>query len=311
MAKIKKGFNTKIYAIIVFFSMAGFLAGVTVGAYTSRYNGFEPEKVAKAYVESIVNRGDGYNAYKNTLMSKNYKYGDFIREYYMYPVIYRDTDYKPLNSRDNLKGYNDDSYKSDKTLNDTGALAGQVIDTMYPYYEKLIKDNNGWYDYDLIFTSYFNKLVEVREKIFGDKYMTDEIMFTALESNVNTYGDKLTGTEEVIDENTGIKLSEKTTGEYEKAYGEGYKLECKVKDVSRVKNLDEYKETINTEELKKYGISLEDITDAAVCVLYVNANSIGSGADYIFVNVVKINSTWYVDNTTTYNPRLYDFWIEK
>ncbi len=311
MADNKKAFNTKIYAVIVFFLMAGFLSGVTVGAYTNKYNGFKPEKVAKAYVESIVNRGDGYNAYKNSLISKNFKYGDFIREYYMYPVIYRDTDYKPLDDRSDLKGYNDDSFKGEMTLTDTGSLTGQVIDTMYSYYEKLIKDNSGWDNYDLIFTSYFNKLVDVREEIFGDKYITDEIMFTALESNVSAYGDKLTGTDEVIDENTGVKLSEKTIGEYEKAFGKDYKLECKVKDVIKVKDLNEYKKNIDKNKLEKYGISIDDITDAATCILFIETNVAGTGTDHIFVHVVKINSTWYVDNTKTYIPQLYDFWIEK
>ena len=67
-----------------------------------------------------------------------------------------------------------------------GSLQGQVIDTMYPYYVELIA--NGWDDYDTIFTQYFAKLVEVRKEVFGDDYMTDEIMFAALEGNVKTYG---------------------------------------------------------------------------------------------------------------------------
>ncbi len=309
MAKEKKPLNTKIYAVVVFFLMAGFLAGVTVSAYTDKYTGFNPKKVALAYVESIVNRGDGYNAYKNALPSKNFKYGDFIREYYMYPVIYRETEYKPLDNRDGLKGYNDDSFKGEKTLNDTGALAGQVIDKMYPYYEKLMKSQHGWDNYDYIFKNYFDKLVKVREEIFGDKYMTDEIMFTALESNVSTYGDMLTGTENKVDENTGVQLSEKATGIYEELFGEDYKLECKVKEVTKTKSLEEYKKSIDEKELEKYGISADDITDAAACIVFVNANNTGAkDIDFIFVNVVKIKNTWYVDNTSTKTYGLYYFW---
>ena len=60
------------------------------------------------------------------------------------------------------------------------------MDTMYTYYVELV--GNGWDDYDTIFKNYFAKLVEVRKEVFGDDYMTDEIMFAALEGNVKTYG---------------------------------------------------------------------------------------------------------------------------
>ncbi len=303
MAKEKKGLNTKIYAVIVFFLMAGFLAGVTVVAYTNKYNGFSSEKVALAYVESIVNRGDGYNAYKNALPSKNFKYGDFIREYYMYPVIYRDTDYKPLDNRDGLKGFNDDSFKGEKTLNDTGALAGQVINEMYPYYESLIKSQGGWDNYDYIFTSYFSKLVEVRKEIFGDDYMTDEIMFTALESNVSTYGDRLTGTDNEIDENTGVQLSEKTVGVYEKTYGEDYKITCEI--VATEQSSYHKGEILGDDSAYSvYKISNADVSDAVSYKIAVKANG-KTVVDGVTVSLIKINSTWYVDNTKTDTSALY------
>ncbi len=308
MTKEKKAMNTKLYAVIVFFLMAGFLAGVTVGTYTNKYNGFDPEKVALAYAESIVNRGDGYNAYKNTVMSKNYKYGDYIREYYMYPVIYRDcADFEILGDREALKGYNDESYKSETTINDDGELSGKVIDTMYPFYKELMETYSGWDDYDCIFTEYFNKLVEVRTDIFGDKYMTDEIMFTALESNVKTYGDSLTGTEEDIDSTTGVKISEKTIGEYEKVYGENYKLSCSVVSLKAVEDLDEYKSFIDKAKIKTYGISLDDIEEAKKCIIEVKANG-STVVKSLEVYVVRINSTWYVDNTKTYTYDLYEFY---
>ena len=307
MAKEKKALNTKLYAVIVFFVMAGILATITVTTYKSRYNGFSPEKVATAYAESIINRGDGYNAYKNAVMSKNYKYGDYIREYYMYPVIYRDTDYKPGDSRDELKGYNDESFMSDMTTTDTGSLSGQVIDTMYPYYVQLMEENNGWDNYDVVFTKYFAKLVEVREDIFGDKYMTDEIMFTALEANVSTYGDSLTGTEEEIDSNTGVKLSEKSIGLYEDAFGENAQLICNVKAIKAVENLDKYKATIDADVLKTYKVSTEDIVDAKICTIEVTANG-DVVVDSIEIPVVRIKNTWYVDNTNVNTAELYSFY---
>ena len=307
MAKEKKSLNTKLYAIIVFFVMAGILATITVTTYKSRYNGFSPEKVAKAYAESIVNRGDGYNAYKNTIISKNYKYGDFIREYYMYPVIYRDTSYTIDLKTEGVKGYNDDSFIGDMTATDTGSLQGQVIDTMYPYYVQLIEKNAGWDNYDTIFTKYFDKLVEVREEIFGDKYMTDEIMFTALEANVSTYGDSLTGTEEAIDANTGVKLSEKTIGLYEEAFGEDTKLICKVKSVKAVENLDEYLANMDTVAINTIDIYAEDIEDAKICTIDVTANG-STVVDSLEIPVLRIKDTWYVDNTNVDTSELYSFY---
>ena len=73
MAKTKKEFNTKLYAVVAFLLVLAFLVSVCAITFKSKYNGFDPEKVAIAFIETIVNRGDGYNAYKNTLVSKNYK----------------------------------------------------------------------------------------------------------------------------------------------------------------------------------------------------------------------------------------------
>ena len=307
MAKKEKTFNTKIYAIIVFFLMAGILTAVTVATYKSKYTGFSPEKVALAYTESIVNRGDGYNAYKNTVISKNYKYGDFIREFYMYPVIYRDTSYTVDHKTEGIKGYNDDSFIGEMTATDTGTLQGQVIDTMYPYYVQLIEENNGWDNYDTIFTKYFDKLVEVREEIFGDKYMTDEIMFTALEANVSTYGDSLTGTEEKFDSNTGVKISDETIGVYEKAFGEDAKLICKVKTIKAIENLDEYLANMDTVAINTIDIYAEDIEDAKICTIDVTANG-NTVVDSLEIPVLKIKDTWYVDNTNVDTSELYSFY---
>ena len=298
-----KTFNVKLYAIVAFFVVAALLAGITAITFRSKYTGFNPEKVAVAYVESIVNRGDGYNAYKNSLISKNYKYGDYIREYYMYPVIYAECGYNPGDSTKELKGYNDESYMSDKTKNDDGSLAGKVIETMYPFYAGLINRNNGWDNYDVIFRKYFNKLAEVREKTFGDKYMTDEIMFTALEANVAAYGDSLTGTEETIDENTGLKTSEKTIGVYEKKYGEDYKFTYSVVKVTNYGSIEGYKKSLLSKDIESYKISADDIKEAAGVAVEVK---VGDKVLTTFnVNVVKIGSTWYVDNFNTHTEKLY------
>ena len=309
---MKKEFNLKIYAAVTFFVIAGLLATITVATYKSRYNGFSPEKTAVAFVQSIVETGDGYNAYKNTIVSKNYKYGDFIREYYMYPVIYSECDYNIGDDRDNLKGFNDDSYKGEKTLNDDGTLSGQVIDRMYDYYVELMeKPNNwkgtkGWNNYHVVFTNYFKELCKVREEVFGDKYMTDEIMFTALESNVRTYGESLTGTEDEFDANTGIQTSIKTTGAYQKAFGEDYKFTYEVIKTEDVEDISFYndKGSLIADDLDAYKIGINDITEAKAVTIDVKVN--GETIATQNVNVVKIKSTWYVDHTTIDTSALYE-----
>ena len=303
---MKKGFNLKIYAAITFFVIAGLLATITVTTYTNRYNGFSPEKTAVAFVQSIVETGDGYNAYKNTLVSKNYKYGDFIREYYIYPAIYAECDYKPGDDRDSLKGFNDDSYKGEKTLNDDGTLSGQVIATMYDYYVTLIEKYKGWDNYDAIFTDYMKELCKVREEVFGDKYMTDEIFFTALESNVRTYGESLTGTEDEFDANTGIQTSVKTMGAYQKAFGEDYKFTYVVKSSTPLTyNNKEYTKTADYAELlENYKIRVSDIKEVYEVLVEVKAN--GETIAIQNINVVKIKSTWYVNNARVDTTALYE-----
>ena len=301
---MKKAFNLKIYAAITFFVIAGLLATITVATYKSRYNGFSPEKTAVAFVQSIVETGDGYNAYKNTIVSKNYKYGDFIREYYMYPVIYADYGYHAGDDTDNYKGYNDDSFKGEKTINDDGTLSGKVIDTMYDYYVELVKKYNGWDNYDAIFTDYFNQLCKVREEVFGDKYMTDEIMFTALESNVKSYGESLTGTEDEFDANTGIQTSVKTTGAYQKAFGEDYKFTYEVVKTIDASEFETPKNDMDTEELKAYKINVDDISGVNFILIDVKAN--GETVATQTVTVVKIKSTWYVNNVSADTSALYE-----
>lgn len=301
---MKKGFNSKIYAAVAFFIIAGLLATITVTTYKSRYNGFSAEKTALAFVQSIVETGDGYNAYKNALISKNYKYGDYIREYYIYPVIYRECDYTPGDDRDSLKGFNDDSFKGEKTLKDDGSLAGKVIDEMLPYYKTLIEELNGWDNYDTFFKKYFDELCRVREKAFGDKYMTDEIMFTALEANVLSYGEGLTGTEDEFDANTGIQTSFKSKGAYESAYGDDYKITYSVKESMEIENLEDYKASLNKKALETYKISADDILEAKTVIIEVKFNNSVRVA-LQEINLVKIKSTWYVDNTSIDTAGLY------
>ena len=305
MANKEKTFNFKAYAIIVFVAILAALFVITAFTFKAKYTGYHPDEVARTYVDTIVQTGDGYNAYKNALPSKNYKYGDFIRVYYMYPVIYRDAEgYTVGGNTDDLKGYNDDSFMSEKTLNDDGSLNGKLIDEMYPVYVELIA--NGWDDYDKIYTEYFKTLVEKREAIFGDKYMSDEIMFTALEANVKSYGESLTGTEFIVDENSGVTLSEKSIGAYQTVYGEDYKFTTTVKAENTV-SLEDVKSKLDAKALETYEVTPDDITDAKNFTVEVKTED-GKVLSEANVTVVKIKSFWYVDNTTVDTAELYNFY---
>lgn len=305
MEKKEKSFNLKLYAAVAFFAVLALLILITALTFKAKYTAYHPEEVARNYVDTIAQTGDGYNAYKTALVSKSQKYGDFIREYYMNPVIYRDTAYKPGDDikKCGYKGYNEESCQGEKTKNDDGSLQGQVIDTMYDYYVELVAD--GWDDYDTIFTKYFAKLVEVRKEVFGDDYITDEIMFTALEGNVATYGESLTGTEDEFDKNTGKQTSFKSIGAYQTAYGEDYKLTTTVK-TEKDMDLSAYKAGLSAETLATYGVQADDIR-AVKCYTVAVSTADGKAVTEADVVVAQIKNSWYVDNAATDTSTLYGF----
>ena len=193
---------------------------------------------------------------------------------------------------------------SDKSKNDDGSLQGKVISQMYDYYVELTA--NGWDNYDEIFTKYFEELVRVRKEVFGDDYMTDEIMFTALESNVKTFGDSLTGTEDEFDKNTKKQISVKSIGAYQKAYGEDYKFTSSVAGEKAI-DLNAYKANINTDKFAEYGVSADDISDVKCYTVEVKTAD-GKTVTSADVTVAKIGSSWYVDNTATDTTSLYSFY---
>lgn len=304
----KKGFNYKLYAIIAFVVVAAILAVTTSYAFQQKYIAFNPEKTALNYADTIIQRGDGYNAYAYTISAKSEKYGDFIRIYYMYPLIYPDyevgmdsKEFKKIQKE--KKGYDNEKYQSEATLNDDGTLAGKLADTMYPYYVELIK-TYGWDDYDSIYKNYFSRLVQERKAIFGDDFLNDEVMFTAFESNVSTYGNAVTGTEEVIGEDGKTIVQEKSVGLYQEEYGEDYKITSSVVSASPVEDLASYKSSLDPAVLETYGITADDISDAQK-VTVQGALEDGTVITSLDVYVVKIGNTWYVDNTTTVTNTFY------
>lgn len=307
MTTENKKFNYRLYAVLVFIVVAAVLVLITSLTFKSKYVAFDKEKVAVNFVDTIAQKGDGYNAYKFALVSKSEKYGDFVRQQFMYPIIY--PGYEAGMDKETFKelkksGFDTDKHKSDATKNDDGSLAGEVAKKMYDYYNELMK-NGGWDDYGKVYTSYFNKLVEVRKEVFGDDYMSDEAMFTALEANVATYGNALTGTEKKLAADDKTVIQEESTGVYQTSFGKDYKLVTTVKDSSDVADLDAYKASLSKEALDTYGVSADDIT-AASKVLVEVALEDSTVVASCEVYEVKIGSKWYVDNLSTNTDALYE-----
>ena len=277
----EKKFNLKVYGIFAIVIVAIVITVLTVFAFMTGYTGFDEEKVAVAYVDTIVQSGDGYNAYKNTTLSKDLKFGDFIRQQYLYPVIY--DGYEAGGSTKDLTGLDDEAKMGEKSLNDDGTLEGELIDAMYPVFLSLVEANNGFDNYDVIFTEYVSALKIQRKAVFGDDYFDDSIFFTCFEANVDTYSKSLTGTEETVDSNTGAITQEKSTGAYQVKYGEDYRLETVSEGVTNQGD------------------------NEAVVTLKVLANG-ETVVDGIEIHLVKYGKTWYVESDKCDTSVLYSFY---
>ncbi len=279
--KNKKGLNLKLYGIFAIIIVAVILSALTFYTFTARYTAFDPVKTAVAYVDTIVQTGDGYNACKSTLLSKDMKFGDFIRQTYINPVVYEN--YKPGESTKGLKGLNDDSLKGEKTLNDNGELEGKVIDTMYPFFVNLIESNGGFDNFHAIFTQYIAELQRVREDVFGDRFFNDEAFFTAFEANLSAYGESLTGTQDEYDKNTGVQTKIASVGAYQEKFGEDYKIEVVPSGDAKVEG---NKCTVNVNVVVNGKAEVENLP----------------------VPLQKIGRSWYVDNTSCNTSQLYTFY---
>lgn len=293
MAKKKKLSEIKIILVSLFLVFA-IVASIFVISQKSKSQSLTPEEVALTFTETITNRGDGYTAYKYTLISKNHKYEDYVRENFMYPIIYGESHYQSGMDTHNLKGLNDKSYMGEKTKNDDGTLTQKLSDRMFPYYMQLMTELNGWDKYNTFYVKYFAKLLNVREDIYGDKYMTEEIMFTVLESNVKTYGDKLAGTEDA------------TFGLYEKKYGENCTFTYTITETKDIE-LEEYNKHVDEATFKTYKISADDITEVKGITINIQVQG-ETVVNAQKVLVVKAHNKWYVDNTNTNTAKLYNFY---
>lgn len=324
MAKTKKGFRAGLYGVVSGILVAAILVGMTVFAFTTRYNAFSPEKVAQSYADTIVQTGDGYNALKVSLVSKNQKFGNFVINAYMAPYVNDNSGKKKC----------EPEVEQNKAIG-TGSkeeteLLDQIYNTMYVYYEELMA-TVGLENYDEFYSRYFDMLKQVRVAVLGDDYMDTEFMFSVFESNVQTYSNKLTGTKKKLAADEKTVLQEETTGIYQEMYGKDYKLTTTVTNTKELSAdevkayADEYKIRIqpliengkskaaalaneDKKEAMEQAFANLDVADSieAVdeCTVEVT-NQKGDVVATVQVYVVRIGNSWYVDNSNTSTAPLY------
>lgn len=305
----KKEFKAGVYAVFAGIIVAVILVLLTIFAFTTRYTAFSPEKVAVAYTDGIVQTGDGYNAYKQTLVSKNQKFGNFVVNAYMTPYVNTEVEQNEI-----IGSGSEEEAK----------LLDSVYDQMYDYYVELI-NTYGYDDYDAVYSNYFEKLKEVRVAVIGDEYMSTDFMFGVFESNVAEYGEWLTGTEQELAQDKKTVIKEATTGKYQEMFGDSYKLTTTVASCNEDVDVDayvaEYKARVEganptipafVVEEQKATIDeanakldcTESISDVAEVDLEVKTND-GTVVANQKVFVVKIGNSWYVDQTNVDTSALY------
>lgn len=323
MAKTKKGFRAGLYGVVSGILVAAILVGMTVFAFTTRYNAFSPEKVAQSYADTIVQTGDGYNALKVSLVSKNQKFGNFVINAYMAPYV----------NDNNGKKKGEPKVEQNKAIG-TGSkeeteLLDQIYNTMYVYYEELMA-TVGLENYDEFYSRYFDMLKQVRVAVLGDDYMDTEFMFSVFESNVQTYANKLTGTKKKLAADKKTVLQKETTGIYQEMYGKEYKLTTTVTNTTELSAdevkayADGYKDRIVPLAQKNESVadSLDEEKSAAMKEAFDNLNvadsieavdectvEVTNQKDDVVatvqVYVVRIGNSWYVDNSNTNTAPLY------
>lgn len=323
MAKTKKGFRAGLYGVVSGILVAAILVGMTVFAFTTRYNAFSPEKVAQSYADTIVQTGDGYNALKVSLVSKNQKFGNFVINAYMAPYINDNSGKKKGEPKvEQNKAIGTGSKEETKLLD-------QIYNTMYVYYEELMA-TVGLENYDEFYSRYFDMLKQVRVAVLGDDYMDTDFMFSVFESNVQTYANKLTGTKKKLAADEKTVIQKASTGVYQEMYGKEYKLTTTVtnttelsadevkayadgykdrivplaqKNASVADSLDEEKSAAMKEAFDNLNVadSIEAVDECTVEV----TNQKGDVVATVQVYVVRIGNSWYVDNSNTNTAELY------
>ncbi len=296
--------NKKILKKVVLIIVVIAVLASAVFVYYRVFNPkFSAEKTATEFTKQIVCLGDGYNAYKKTIICKNYEWEEFLEQYYIYPVIYLDSNYEPFMDISDLKGYNDESYRDESNREKNNLPFSKFTDEQFANYLSLMMGYNGWDDYDSVLKAYFDSLKRSSKTSYNDEYITKEFMFEALEANVEDYGVYIGGKTEygIIDKK--LKKVE-TYGILDKKYGVDCEIEFEIEKTTDFTDITAYVSAIDSTKLELYKISPDEIKEAKMVT--VNVVIGGKIRKVIDVYTVKIGNEWYVDNTKTKTDVLYE-----
>lgn len=285
------------YAVVVTIAFAVIMLTIISTYYIKNYVMFSPEKVAQQYVQSEVS-GDGYDALKYTILSKNDKLGEFMKDNYM--------------------GIDEDKKEEAPALTpeEEGEKLTLILDTMYPTFVNLA-ETYGFDDYDTVFSKYFAEYRVQHNAIYGHDIITTDDMFTAIEGNLKTYMENnrlqretLYGKgEEYATRYLGAKKA--VLGKDDEKYSAGYLIQT---NAEVIKDLTD-------DEVKAYVASLSDSAKARYAAFGVDTatikevsvvkvtNSITGVGDKTAISdlnasfaskpteltLIKIDSQWYVD----------------
>lgn len=203
--------------IALFFVVAIVLCGLIIlisGEISS-------EKRAIKFAETIVFDANPYGSLKFTEICADSDLDDYINENYIYPKIY--TNYEAGMKISKLEGRNNEDFKGKSTLEDDGTLAKEVISGMFAPYESILYLNGGMTNPETFFPEYIETLSFLRKAKFLDKYLSDKIIWDALNENAAAYKKKVLG-------DGGEKSA------YERAYPSGYKFTFEIKSKEKKDN---------------------------------------------------------------------------
>ena len=278
----KKEFKAGLYGVAAAVLVAVVLVGLTVFAFTSRYNAFSPEKVAQSYADTIVQTGDGYNALKVSLVSKEQKFGNFVTNAYMTPYI---NDGKDVKQNEIIIVVISIFFAKLKEVR-AAVLQDDYMDTdfMFSVFESNVQ-------------TYADKLTGTKEKLAADKKTVIQKASTGIYQELYGKDYKLT---------TAVTDTKELPADEVEAYATGYKnrvVPIAQNNEALANTLDDEKSSAMKEAFDNLNVadSIEAVDECTVEVTNQNGDVVANTKVY----VVKIGNSWYVDNSNTDTASLY------
>lgn len=301
-AKESKKFNLA-YAVIACAAFVLIALAIISSYYAKTFVMFSPEKVALQYVKNTMG-ADGYDALKYTILSKDDKMGNYLRENYMKVYVEK----------------NKDAEAPKLTAEESGEKLTEILDKMYPSFV-VLTNTYGFEKYDDLFSKYFALYATEHKAIYGHDIITYDDMFAAIEGNLATYISENAYRcelaygkgEEYASKYLGKDKTITSEEEEENPYSAGYSIltEAAVEKEYTDDEVNSYIGSLSDSAKKSYSDFKIDVNDiSAVTVIKVTCSYTGEGNTELInltnaglasnpteLTLVKIGSQWYVDIT--------------